>query len=181
VSLASLCVSVALKLLEDCSIELLERVSELLDGASLELLFWISALLAMLFTELFVVFSAELLDGVSFPLLYGMMGEFSLSPPQLAQNRVVAENKIFFQYLRMFMHPPNNGLRNTSKIYFFLKVKKNFLFPLQFQHIIGCIYKVLRMFYGYDGVACVAKPVNEAEQLLDVLLVETTGGFVKEE
>jgi hypothetical protein len=119
VSLASLCVSVALKLLEDCSIELLERVSELLDGASLELFFWISALLAMLFTELFVVFLAELLDGVSFPLLYGMMGEFSLSPPQLAQNRVVAENKILFQYLRMFMHPPNNGLRNTSKIYFF--------------------------------------------------------------
>jgi hypothetical protein len=37
------------------------------------------------------------------------------------------------------------------------------------------------MLNGDDRVACIAKPVNKAEQLLNVLLMETAGWFVKEE
>ena len=119
VSLASLCVGMALELLEEISLELLETASELLDGASLELVSENSELLAGFSAELLVCASTELLEGCSLPLLWGAIGKFSLSPPQLAQNRVVAENKSFFQYLLMFMNPPNSCLRNTSKIYFF--------------------------------------------------------------
>ena len=55
------------------------------------------------------------------------------------------------------------------------------LFSFQFHHVIGGVYKVLCMFDGDDCVACVAQPVNEAEQLLDVFLMQSAGGFVKEE
>jgi len=61
VSLASLCVRIALELLEEFSVELLETVSELLNGVSLELLFIITALLVGLL--------AELLEGGSLSLL----------------------------------------------------------------------------------------------------------------
>ena len=64
--------------------------------------------------------------------------------------------------------------------YIFLKVKKNFLFPLQFHHVIRGVDEVLCVFNSNDGVAGIAKSVNEAEQLLNILLMETAGGFVKE-
>ena len=80
----------------------------------------------------------------------------------------------------MFINPPCNVLCGTSKIYF-LNYRKIFLFPLQFHHVIRGVHKVLCVFYGDDSVACVAESVNEAEQLLDILLMETAGGFVKEE
>ena len=84
---------ISIELLEKTSVELLETVSELLNGMSV-----------------------ELLEYVSLSLLYGTDEKFSLSPPQLAQNRAVAENKILFQYFRMFINPPCNVLCGTSKI-----------------------------------------------------------------
>jgi hypothetical protein len=93
VSLASL-YSFADELLE-MVVELLDAVSTLLIGVSLELLSVMPALL--------VGVTTELLEGVSLPILLGRTGEFSLSPPQLAQNRVVTENKSLFQCLRMFI------------------------------------------------------------------------------
>ena len=103
VSLASLCVGMALELLEEISLELLETASELLDGASLELVSENTELLAGFSAELLVWISTELLEGCSLALLWGSFGKFSLSPPQLAQNRVVTENKSLFQCLRMFI------------------------------------------------------------------------------
>ena len=55
------------------------------------------------------------------------------------------------------------------------------LFSFQFYHAIGGVHKVLSVFDGDDGVACVAESVNEFEQLLDVFLMQPAGGFVKEE
>jgi hypothetical protein len=52
---------------------------------------------------LLVGVATELLEGVSLPLLLGRTGEFSLSPPQLAQKRAAEDSKIFFQCLRMFI------------------------------------------------------------------------------
>ena len=60
VSLASLCVRIALELLEEFSVELLETVSELLNGVSLEQL--------CIFTALLVGLSAELLEDGSLSL-----------------------------------------------------------------------------------------------------------------
>jgi hypothetical protein len=84
---------ISIELLEKTSVELLETVSELLNGMSV-----------------------ELLEYVSLSLLYGTDEKFSQPPSQLAPNRAIAENKILFQYLRMFINTPCNVPCGTSKI-----------------------------------------------------------------
>lgn len=59
----------ALELLEEISLELLETASELLDGASLELVSENSELLAGFSAELLVCASTELLEEGSLSLL----------------------------------------------------------------------------------------------------------------
>ena len=138
-------------------------------------------LLGMISIELLEKTSVELLEYVSLSLLYGTDGEFSLLPSQLAPNRAIAENKILFQCLRMYIFSPDTCRSVVFKIKFLKGIDKLILFSLQFDYIIRGVNKVLRMLDGNDCVACVAKPVNEAEQLLNVLFMEAAGGFVKEE
>ena len=149
---------ISIELLEKTSVELLETVSELLNGMSV-----------------------ELLEYVSLSLLYGTDEKFSQPPSQLAPNRAIAENKILFQCLRMYIFSPDSCRSVFFKIKFLKGIDKLILFSLQFDHVIRGIHKVLRVLDGDDGVACVAEPVNESEQLLNVFLMQPAGGFVKEE
>ncbi len=149
---------ISIELLEKTSVELLETVSELLNGMSV-----------------------ELLEYVSLSLLYGTDEKFSQPPSQLAPNRAIAENKILFQCLRMYIFSPDSCRSVFFKIKFLKGTDKLILFSLQFYYVIRGIHKVLRMLDGDDGVACVAEPVNESEQLLNVFLMQPAGGFVKEE
>ncbi len=95
VSLASLYgpIGSVLAMLDEDSLELLKAASELLNGVSLELLSLISEQL---------VGELDELDVMSFGLLE-MTGEYSLSPPQLAQKNAAVEIKIFLEIFRMFI------------------------------------------------------------------------------
>ena len=51
----------------------------------------------------------------------------------------------------------------------------------QFYDVVCGVDEVLRMFDGNDGVARLGETANQVEQMLDVLLMETAGGFVEQE
>ena len=57
----------------------------------------------------------------------------------------------------------------------------NKLFPAEFQHVVGVVHEVLRVFDGDDGMARIGEPVDKRKQVLDVFLVQAARRLVEEE